>query len=94
MDAASLAPVSVAGAAGAAQQGAGPQLEQLADAGLDVVEAVFRGDVGADDLGGLGLAFGIMFLAPRISPIVALGMFFAYALMMGLVIGVIVYAFT
>ena len=45
-------------------------------------------------LGGLGLAFGIMFLAPRISPIVALGMFFAYALMMGLVIGVIVYGFT
>ena len=45
-------------------------------------------------LGGLGLAFGIMFLAPRISPIVALGMFFAYALMMGLVIGVIVYSFT
>ena len=40
-------------------------------------------------LGGLGLAFGIMFLAPRISPVVALGMFFAYALMMGLVIGVI-----
>ena len=45
-------------------------------------------------LGGLGLAFGIMFLAPRISPVVALGMFFAYALMMGLVIGVIVYGFT
>ena len=44
--------------------------------------------------GGHGLAFGIIFLAPRISPIVALGMFFAYALMMGLVIGVIVYGFT
>jgi FtsH-binding integral membrane protein len=45
-------------------------------------------------IGGLGLAFGIMFLAPRISPVLALGLFFVYAVMMGLVIGVIVYGFT
>ena len=45
-------------------------------------------------LGGLGLAFGIMFLAPRISPVIALALFFTYAVMMGLVIGVIVYGFT
>ena len=45
-------------------------------------------------IGGFGVAFGIMFLAPRISPVVALGLFFTYALMMGLVLGVIVYSFT
>ena len=45
-------------------------------------------------IGGLGLAFAIMFLAPRISPVLALGLFFVYALTMGLVLGVIVYGFT
>ena len=45
-------------------------------------------------IGGFGLAMAIMFLAPRISPVLALGLFFIYALMMGLVLGVIVYGFT
>ena len=45
-------------------------------------------------IGGFGIAIGIMFLAPRISPVLALGLFFVYALTMGLVLGVIVYGFT
>ena len=45
-------------------------------------------------IGQLGLVFGIMFLIARIPSIVALGLFFVYALTMGLVLGVIVYQFT
>ncbi len=45
-------------------------------------------------IGQLGLVFGIMFLIARIPPAVALGLFFVYALTMGLVLGVIVYSFT
>jgi FtsH-binding integral membrane protein len=45
-------------------------------------------------IGQLGLVFGIMFLINRISSVVALGLFFVYALTMGLVIGVIVFNFT
>jgi FtsH-binding integral membrane protein len=45
-------------------------------------------------IGQLALVFGIMFLINRIPSIVALGLFFIYALTMGLVLGVIVYQFT
>jgi len=45
-------------------------------------------------IGQFGLVMGIMFLIRRISPVVALGLFFAYALLMGLVLGVIVFNFT
>ena len=45
-------------------------------------------------IGQLGLVFGIMFLINRISSVVALGLFFTYALTMGLVLGVIVFNFT
>ncbi len=45
-------------------------------------------------IGQLGLVFGIMFLINRISSVVALGLFFVYALLMGLVLGVIVFNFT
>ena len=45
-------------------------------------------------IGQLGLVFGIMFLINRISSVVALGLFFVYALTMGLVLGVIVFNFT
>lgn len=44
-------------------------------------------------LGQLGLVFAISFLIQRISPIVALGLFFVYALTMGLTLGVIVLAY-
>lgn len=44
-------------------------------------------------LGQLGLVVAISFLIQRISPIVALGLFFIYALTMGLVLGVIVLAY-
>jgi FtsH-binding integral membrane protein len=44
-------------------------------------------------LGQLGLVMAITFLIQRISPIVALGLFFIYALTMGLVLGVIVLAY-
>ncbi len=45
-------------------------------------------------IGQFGLVLGITFLINRISSVVALGLFFAYALLMGLVIGVIVFNFT
>ena len=45
-------------------------------------------------IGQLGLVFAITFLINRISSVVALGLFFIYALTMGLVRGVIVYSFT
>jgi uncharacterized protein len=45
-------------------------------------------------IGQLGLVFGVMFLINRIPSIVALGLFFVYALSMGLVLGVIVFNFT
>jgi FtsH-binding integral membrane protein len=45
-------------------------------------------------IGQLILVFGIMFAINRIPAAVALGLFFIYALSMGLVIGVIVYSFT
>jgi FtsH-binding integral membrane protein len=41
-------------------------------------------------IGQLALVFGISFLITRIPPLVALGLFFVYALSMGLVLGVIV----
>ncbi|MFV2062411.1 MAG: Bax inhibitor-1 family protein [Chloroflexota bacterium] len=44
-------------------------------------------------IGQLGLVFGITFLIRRISPIVALGLFFIFALAMGLTMGVIVLAY-
>ncbi len=44
-------------------------------------------------IGQLGLVFGITFLIRRISPIVALGLFFIFALTMGLTLGVIVLAY-
>jgi hypothetical protein len=44
-------------------------------------------------VGQLGLVFAISFLIQRISPVVALGLFFVYALTMGLVLGVIVLAY-
>jgi hypothetical protein len=44
-------------------------------------------------IGQLGLVFGITFLITRLSPIVALGLFFIFALTMGLTLGVIVYAY-
>jgi uncharacterized protein len=45
-------------------------------------------------IGQFGLVLGITFLINRISSVVALGMFFVYALLMGLVLGVIVFNFT
>jgi len=45
-------------------------------------------------IGQLGLVLAISFLIQRISPVVALGLFFVYALTMGLVMGVIVLAYT
>ncbi len=45
-------------------------------------------------IGQLGVVFGITFLINRISSVVALGLFFVYALLMGLVLGVIVFNFT
>jgi len=45
-------------------------------------------------IGQFGLVMGITFLINRISSIVALGLFFVYALLMGLVLGVIVFNFT
>jgi FtsH-binding integral membrane protein len=45
-------------------------------------------------IGQFGLVLGITFLINRISSVVALGLFFAYALLMGLVLGVIVFNFT
>jgi FtsH-binding integral membrane protein len=44
-------------------------------------------------IGQLGLVFGIMFLINRIPSIVALGLFFIYAITMGLTLGVIVFAY-
>jgi len=44
-------------------------------------------------IGQLGLVMAISFLIQRISPVVALGLFFIYALTMGLVLGVIVLAY-
>lgn len=44
-------------------------------------------------IGQLALVFGISFLIARIPPIVALALFFIYALSMGLVLGVIVEAY-
>jgi len=44
-------------------------------------------------IGQLGLVFGITFLITRISPIVALALFFVFALTMGLTLGVIVFAY-
>jgi len=41
-------------------------------------------------IGQLALVFGIMFLIARIPPLVALALFFVYALTMGMVLGVIV----
>lgn len=45
-------------------------------------------------IGQFGLVLGITFLIGRMPSIVALGLFFVYALTMGLVLGVIVYSFT
>ncbi len=45
-------------------------------------------------IGQFALVLGITFLIQRIPSIVALGLFFVYALTMGLVLGVIVYQFT
>jgi FtsH-binding integral membrane protein len=45
-------------------------------------------------IGQFGLVMGITFLINRISSVVALGLFFVYALLMGLVLGVIVFNFT
>jgi FtsH-binding integral membrane protein len=42
----------------------------------------------------LGLVFALSLLITRLNPLVALGMFFAYALLNGLTIGVIVYAYS
>jgi FtsH-binding integral membrane protein len=42
----------------------------------------------------LGLVFAISFLITRLNPLVALGMFFIYALLNGLTLGVIVVAYT
>ena len=44
-------------------------------------------------IGQLGLVMAISFLIQRISPVVALGLFFVYALTMGLTLGVIVLAY-
>ena len=44
-------------------------------------------------IGQLVLVFAISFLITRISPVIALGLFFVYALTMGLVLGVIVTAY-
>ena len=44
-------------------------------------------------IGQLGLVMAITFLIQRISPVVALGLFFVYALTMGLTLGVIVLAY-
>ena len=44
-------------------------------------------------IGQLALVFAISFLITRIPPVVALGLFFVYALSMGLVLGVIVLAY-
>jgi hypothetical protein len=44
-------------------------------------------------IGQLVLVFAISFLITRISPVVALGLFFVYALSMGLVLGVVVLAY-
>jgi FtsH-binding integral membrane protein len=44
-------------------------------------------------IGQLALVFAISFLITRISPVIALGLFFVYALSMGLVLGVIVLAY-
>ena len=45
-------------------------------------------------IGQFGVVLGITFLINRISSVVALGLFFVYALLMGLVLGVIVFNFT
>lgn len=45
-------------------------------------------------IGQLALVLAISFLITRIPPLVALGLFFAYALAMGLVIGVVVLAYS
>jgi FtsH-binding integral membrane protein len=42
----------------------------------------------------LGLVFALSLLITRLNPLVALGMFFVYALLNGLTIGVIVYAYS
>ena len=42
----------------------------------------------------VGMVFGLSFLITRLSPIVSLGMFFVYALLNGLTLGVIVISYT
>jgi FtsH-binding integral membrane protein len=45
-------------------------------------------------IGNLALVFAISFLITRLNPLLALGMFFVYALLNGLTLGVIVYFYT